>query len=106
MSLTKHYAIAHLELLPTNILSMIADRFRLWKIRLLSLVSKRLREVCLPFLFGHNEFQFSEAGFDELESFLTLDVRHHVVFLAYVVPELLKTGEELSGIDQFELMIL
>jgi hypothetical protein len=52
--------------------------------------------VCLPFLFCHVGFRFSEAGFHELENLITSNVRHHVVSLAYVVPELLKTGEELS----------
>ena len=46
-------------------------------------------------LFHQVEFQFSEAGFDELKSLLKSDVRHHVVSFTYVVPELLKTGKDL-----------
>ncbi|PGG99691.1 hypothetical protein AJ80_09305 [Polytolypa hystricis UAMH7299] len=63
-----------------------------WEMKPLSRVSKRLREVCLPFLFRRVEFWFSEAGFHELENLITSDICHHVVSLAYIVPELLKTN--------------
>lgn len=86
-----------LELLPTEILRMIVDLLRCWEIKPLSCASKRPRKVVLPSLFRRVEFQFSEAGFDELESLLKSDARLHVVSFNYVVPQPLKTVKDLPA---------
>jgi hypothetical protein len=85
-----------LETLPTEIFRIILDFLRRSDVKDLSRASKRLREACLPSLFRRVEFQFSEAGFDELKSLLKSDARNHIVSFTYAVPELLKAGKYLS----------
>jgi hypothetical protein len=83
----------YLETLPTEILRDIVDHLSFRDVEPLSLASRRLREVCLPSLFRRVKFEFSEVGFERLETIIGSDVRHHVVSFKYVVPELLKDGK-------------
>jgi hypothetical protein len=87
--------IPRLETLPTEILSTIIGLLPFWEVKDLSRASRRLRKVCIPSLFHHVEFQFSETGFEGLKSLLESDVRDHVVCFTYSVPELLKAGKYL-----------
>lgn len=87
------YLQSHLERLPTEIIRDVVDNLTFWDITELSCVSRRLRKVCLPSLFRRVKFEFSQSGFDKLQSLLKSDARHHVVFFTYDAPELLRLGK-------------
>ena len=89
-----------LESLPTEILRAIIDHLPLKDVEQLSCVSKRLREVCLPSLFRRVKFEFSQAGFEQLESIVESDVRYHVVSFTYIVSDLLRNGKHLLCYDE------
>jgi hypothetical protein len=84
---------SHLELLPTEIIREVVNNLCTWDITELSCVSRKLRKVCLPSLFRRVKFEFSQSGFDKLQSLLKSDARHHVVSFTYDAPELLKPGK-------------
>jgi hypothetical protein len=86
---------SRLETLPMEILSIIVDLLPFWGVKDLSRASRRLRKACIPSLFNHVKFQFSETGFEGLKSLLYSNIRNHVVSFTYVVPELLKAGKYL-----------
>ncbi len=71
--------VRRLETLPIEICRIFVDFITLPTVKDLSRASKWLREACLPALFRHVEFPFSDA-------------HYHVVSFTYVVPELLKAG--------------
>jgi hypothetical protein len=61
-----------------------------------SLVSKKLRDLCLPLMFRSLEIAFGEPGFEKLR---LISSSPHLAPLVrdlhYVVPRLFKTGEDL-----------
>lgn len=85
--------IPGLQGLPTEILHLILASLPSWETKDLSLVNRRLREVCLPFLFHQVGFSFSEVGLDELQQLTNSPVRRHVKSLTYTVAELIKPGK-------------
>ena len=85
---------ACLELLPTEILHLLVDHLFSWDLKNLSCVSRQLREAFIPCVFRNVRFQFSKSGFDSLRGLLLSDLRHHVVSLIYVIPELLHPGND------------
>ncbi|KAL2859886.1 uncharacterized protein BJX67DRAFT_368548 [Aspergillus lucknowensis] len=82
--------IPGLQGLPMEILHLILAGLHSWQITSLSLVNRRLREVCLPVLFHKVGFSFSEAGLNGLQQLANSPVRWHVRSLTYTVPELIK----------------
>ncbi|KAE8384352.1 hypothetical protein BDV23DRAFT_177127 [Aspergillus alliaceus] len=87
------YQLSHIKLLPVKILYI-----------LLSLVSKYLRQVCLPSLFQKIKFKFSATRLDKLQCILRADIYQHVISVTYNVPELLKP--EIMDFKQFKSNIL
>ena len=90
--------IPDLQALPTEILHLILTSLESWEIKAFSLVNRRLRDVCLPYLFYRVRFNFSEAGLDGLQQLRHSVVRLHVKSLNYTVPELIKPGKWLESI--------
>lgn len=82
--------------LPLNILYRVVKFLPPWDIEKLSCVNKRLREASLPALFRAIRFEFSKAGFDGLNRLPDSDIRHYVVSLTYMAPEILKPGKASS----------
>ncbi|KAL2846619.1 hypothetical protein BJY01DRAFT_263266 [Aspergillus pseudoustus] len=82
--------IPDLQVLPTEVLHLILANLPSWEIKDFSLVSRRLRDVCLPFLFHRVRFKFSEAGLDGLQQLKHSPVHLHVRSLVYTVPELIR----------------
>ncbi|KAL5335654.1 hypothetical protein BJX70DRAFT_401434 [Aspergillus crustosus] len=82
--------IPYLRALPTEVLNLILASLPSWEIKDFSLVNRRLRDVCLPFLFHQVRFKFSEAGLNGLQQLKNSPVRLHVRSLIYTVPELIK----------------
>jgi hypothetical protein len=76
---------------------MIIDLLVLWEVKNLSRVSKRVRETCMPSLFRCIEIPFSKDGFNGLKSLINTDARYHIISFTYVVPKLLKAGNNLSS---------
>ncbi|OBT97663.1 hypothetical protein VE01_04427 [Pseudogymnoascus verrucosus] len=93
--------VSRLETLPIEICRIIIDFITTWTVKDLSCTSKWLREACLPALFRHVEFPFSEAGFDGLKSLVKSDAHYNVVSFTYVVPELPK-----ADFDSFKFDLL
>lgn len=85
-----------MELLPTEILFGIVNLDNR-ETKKLSRASRRIRDVCLPFLFRKVSIEFSNEAFDLLESLLKLNFHRYIVSLEYVVPKLLKPGKSLPG---------
>ncbi|CBF84454.1 uncharacterized protein ANIA_11158 [Aspergillus nidulans FGSC A4] len=79
-----------MELLPTEILFDIVEHLCNRETKTLSLVSKRVRDVCLPVLFRKINIEFSTEGFDLLESLLKSSIRRYIVSFQYIVPKLVK----------------
>ncbi|KAJ5183278.1 hypothetical protein N7492_000894 [Penicillium capsulatum] len=88
---------AFLEFFPTEILYSIVKYLYFWEVKSLSCVSRRMRDVCVPTLFRNISFEFSDAGFDVLESLLQSQLRQYVASIEYVVPKLLKPGKYPCG---------
>lgn len=68
-----------LELLPSEILFDIVKYLCNRETKTLSLVSKRMRDVCLPTLFRKVSIEFSTKGFDLLESLLKSSLHRYIV---------------------------
>ena len=85
-----------MELLPTEILFGIVNLDNR-ETKKLSHASRRIRDVCLPFLFRKVSIEFSNEAFDLLESLLKSNFHRYIVSLEYVVPKLLKPGKSLPG---------
>lgn len=83
-----------MELLPTEILFGILNCLANREIKQLSLTSRRMRDVCLPVLFCKISIEFSNKGFNLLESILESNVHRYIVSFEYVVPMLLNPGKE------------
>lgn len=83
-----------MELLPTEVLFGIVRYLSNWEVKQLSLSSRRMRDVCLPFLFHNLTIEFSNKGFDLLESILKSNLHRYIVSLEYVGPMLLKPRKD------------
>lgn len=83
-----------MELLPTEILFDIVKYLRIRETKTLSLISKRMRDVCLPIIFHKVSIEFSTEGFDFLESLLKSSLYRYIVSFQYIVPKLLKPGTQ------------
>ncbi|CEO59494.1 hypothetical protein PEBR_19184 [Penicillium brasilianum] len=79
-----------LDLLHSDILSRIVRFLQPGDIEELSCVSKRLRNASIPVLFRAVRFEFSRSSLNGLKRLSGSDIRHHVVSLTYVAPEILK----------------
>ncbi|KAJ5481508.1 hypothetical protein N7475_000320 [Penicillium sp. IBT 31633x] len=79
-----------LESLPTEILCVVVSHLFIQDMKHLASASKRLRDVCLPYLFHNVVFSFSDSGLDGLRLLIQSDVRQYVVSFTYVIPELLR----------------
>ena len=84
-----------LESLPTELLRIVVDLLPFQDIKELSYTSKQLRGVYLPSLFRSLKFEFSQAGFEQLESIIELDIRYHMVSFTYIVLDLLRDSKYL-----------
>ncbi|KAJ5249526.1 hypothetical protein N7524_011842 [Penicillium chrysogenum] len=93
-----------MELLSTEILFGIVNCLDNQQIKQLSLVSRRMRDVCLPVLFHKISIEFSNDGFDLLESILKSSLRRHIISFEYVAPMLL--NPEIREYDVFKTEIL
>jgi hypothetical protein len=82
-----------LPALPTEILHLILTSLETWEVKAFSLVNRRLRDLCLPYLFNRVRFNFSEAGLDGLQQLRNSALRLHVKSLNYTVPQLIKPGK-------------
>lgn len=85
--------LARLEILPAEILRDIVKRLAGVDVLEISRVSRRLRDICAPYLFHDLRIQFSVEGLDRLQQLIGCDVRQHVVSLTYVIPELFPPGK-------------
>lgn len=83
-----------MELLSTEILFGIVNCLDNQQIKQLLLVSRRMRDVCLPVLFHKISIEFSNDGFDLLESILKSSLRRHIISFEYVAPMLLNPGKD------------
>lgn len=88
---------AKIELLPTELLSMIVDNLQTSDVRELSLVSRGLRAASLRSLFRVVTFKFSQAGFADIMKLVQSPVRHHVITFNYEIPELFRPCKLLLG---------
>ncbi|KAJ5450745.1 uncharacterized protein N7458_007194 [Penicillium daleae] len=79
-----------LDLLTSDILSRIVGFLQPGDIEELSCVNKRLRDASIPLLFRAVRFEFSKSSLNGLKRLSNSDIRHHVVSLTYVAPEILK----------------
>lgn len=79
-----------MELLPTEILFDIVKCLCNPETKTLSLISKRMRDVCLSVLFRKVNIEFSTEGFDLLESLLKSSLHRYIVSFQYIVPKLVK----------------
>ncbi|CAG7937912.1 unnamed protein product [Penicillium nalgiovense] len=79
-----------LESLPTEILRVVVSHLFIQDMKHLASASKRLRDVCLPYLFHNVVFSFSDSGLDGLRLLMQSDVRQYVVSFTYLIPELLR----------------
>ncbi|KAJ6018501.1 hypothetical protein N7522_001965 [Penicillium canescens] len=93
-----------MELLPTEILFGIVKYLDNWEVKQLSLSSRRMRDVCLPTLFRKLSIEFSNEGFDLLESVLESNLHRYIVSFEYVAPMLLKP--EIRNYEFFKTQIL
>ena len=59
--------IPDLQALPTEILHLILTSLESWEIKAFSLVNRRLRVICLPYLFYRVRFNLLEAGLNRLQ---------------------------------------
>lgn len=84
-----------LQMLPTEIFFGVAKYLDKRNLKKLSCVNRRVRDACLPFLFRKVSIEFSNAGFDLLESLLKSHLHRYIASFQYIVPELLKPGENL-----------
>jgi hypothetical protein len=82
-----------LDLLTSDILSRIVGFLQPGDIEELSCVNKRLRDASIPLLFRAVRFEFSKSSLNGLKRLSNSDIRHHVVSLTYVAPEILKPGK-------------
>ncbi|CAG8879497.1 unnamed protein product [Penicillium salamii] len=82
-----------LESLPTEILRVVVSHLFIQDMKHLASASKRLRDVCLPYLFHNVVFSFSDSGLDGLRLLMQSDVRQYVVSFTYLIPELLRPAE-------------
>jgi hypothetical protein len=86
-----------MELLPTEILFGIVKCLDNQQIKQLSVVSSRMRDICLPVLFHKISIEFSNEGLDLLESILKSSLNRYIVSFEYVVPMLLNPGKDPSA---------
>lgn len=82
-----------MELLPTEILFGVVKCLDNRDVKQLSRSSKRMRDVCLPFLFRKLSIEFSNEGFDLLEGILKSKLHRYIVAFEYFAPMLLNSGE-------------
>ena len=77
---------SYFETLTAESLYLVIDLLLLSEIKQLSCTNTLLRRACLPFLFHHVKFQFSESGFNDLRSLLNSEAHQHVVSFTYMAP--------------------
>ncbi|OJD21444.1 hypothetical protein ACJ73_07213 [Blastomyces percursus] len=76
--------LSSLEFLPNEIIQDILTYIEHQAIKILSLVSKRLREQCLPFVFYHVKVSFSPSGLVALRDLAEAEhLNQHVVWFTY-----------------------
>ncbi|KAJ5253224.1 hypothetical protein N7489_003634 [Penicillium chrysogenum] len=68
-----------MELLPTEILFGIVKCLDNQQTKQLSVVSSRMRDICLPVLFHKISIEFSNEGLDLLESILKSNLNRYIV---------------------------
>ncbi|KAJ5976625.1 hypothetical protein N7481_010332 [Penicillium waksmanii] len=95
---------AWLELLPSEILGVVVKCLFTNDMKHLSCVSKRLRDVSIPYLFRGVRFSFSDSGLLGLRRLMLSGVRQYVVSFTYVIPELLRP--ETTDFEYFRRSIL
>ncbi|OQE01747.1 hypothetical protein PENVUL_c041G08399 [Penicillium vulpinum] len=88
------------ELMPTEILFCVVNCLRKRDIKQFSLVNKRARDVCLPFLFYKIRIDFSNAGFDILDKILYSQLYQYIRSFQYTIPQLLKP--EIRNFEKFK----
>ncbi|KAJ5988273.1 hypothetical protein N7481_003483 [Penicillium waksmanii] len=81
------------ELMPTEILFCVVNCLQKRDIKEFSCVSKRARDVCLPFLFREVSIDFSSAGFRKLDKMLHSHICRYIVSFQYIVQDLVKPGK-------------
>ncbi|KAJ5646737.1 hypothetical protein N7490_003109 [Penicillium lividum] len=88
------------ELMPTEILFCVVNCLQKRDIKQFSLVNKRARDVCLPFLFYKIRIDFSNAGFDILDKILHSQLHQYIRSFQYTIPQLLKP--EIRNYEKFK----
>lgn len=93
LAMSSGHQQAWLEPLPAELLYLVVKQLLIQDLKHLSCVSKRLRNVCLPYLFHEVRFSCSASGLDGLRRLMLSDVRQYVVSFTYMIPELLRPGK-------------
>lgn len=75
--------------LPMELLHMVAVQLPKQELKSLSLVSRKFRVLCSPYLFHTLEVSFSLAGFYHLEQFSLSHIAQYVKTVCYKAPELI-----------------
>lgn len=83
---------AWFDILPVEILSMIAGHLCNEDVKSLSFLCRKLREISLQYIFHDVRFEFSHSGFHALRELLLSDLRQYIVSFTYVIPQLLHPG--------------
>lgn len=81
-----------LDCLPIEVVQLVIHHLSCWETKQLSQVNRRLRSICIPFVFRCVRFEFSRNSLRDLKDLFTSELRHHVLSFTYVAPELLKDG--------------
>jgi hypothetical protein len=81
-----------IDRLPVEIILLITHFLSLCEVKQLSQVNKLMRVVCAPPIFQSIRLEFSYQSLQKLEALAVSELRHHVLSVTYVVPELLKEG--------------
>lgn len=79
--------------LPVEIIILIARSLSLGEMKHLSQANRLMRVVCSPLIFQSARVEFSYQSLQRLEALASSELCRHVLYLTYVVPELLKEGE-------------
>uniref|UniRef100_A0A093X6C0 F-box protein DAS1 n=1 Tax=Talaromyces marneffei PM1 TaxID=1077442 RepID=A0A093X6C0_TALMA len=88
-----------LNRLPIEVIQAIATMLPLPHMKEFSCVNKKLRNVCLPFLFCQITLNFSEIEERDLRWIISSGLRHCVKSFTYVVPDLL--SRDILSFDTF-----
>lgn len=91
--------LPRLDSFPSPILHVILNQVSFHQLKFLSYVNRRLREVCVPYLFREVKCRFSSQSFDNLRSLTSSKLCHYVVSFTYTAPGIIEPGRDPIDIE-------